>query len=47
VDEDDRDGEEHQLPERPEHVDRRQELDEVVVVGARRLAVDQGDDQPG
>ena len=29
-----------------QHVDRRQELDEVVVVGARRLLVDQRRDQP-
>src|SRR5689334_8250376 len=35
VDQDDRDREHDQLAEGPEHVDRRQELDEVVVVGPR------------
>src|SRR5688500_14053000 len=40
VDEDHRDREEEQLEERPQHVDRWQELQEVMVVGAGGLSVD-------
>ena len=47
VDQDDRDREHQQLAEGPQHVDRRQELEEVVVVGARRLPVDVDGDEAG
>ena len=41
------DREDHHLAERPQHVDRRQEQVEVVVVGALRLPEVAGRDQPG
>src|SRR6476620_7561732 len=47
VGQDDHDGEDEHLEERPQHVLRRQEQVEVVVVGPRRLPVRLGRDQPG